>query len=136
MKNLKLPALTATLLLTATFTGAQAQTGQQVLNPDNANVYFLVDTGRAGAVDLFVDGQKVVAHALATDTPTLLTLTPGNHDILVKTSYDGVTIAQNTVDVATNENYALAFGNDDSAVDYDLTFMSGSHTIQQYLNGE
>lgn len=137
MKNLKLPALTATLLLTATFTAAQAQSVQQRLSADNdaANVYFMVDTGRAGAVDLFVDGQKVVGQALATDAATLLNLTPGNHDILVKTTYDGAVLVQSTINVALDQWYALGFQNNDGATDYDLTFLSGSRNIQQYLDG-
>ncbi|WP_019010428.1 DUF4397 domain-containing protein [Deinococcus aquatilis] len=137
MKNLKLPVLTATLLLTATFTAAQAQSGLQRLSADTdaANVYFMVDTGRAGAVDLFVDGQKVVAQALATDAATLLNLTPGSHDILVKTAYDGMTIAQSTINVALDQWYALGVQNNDTATDYDLTFVSGSRNVQQFLDG-
>lgn len=137
MKNLKLPVLTATLLLTATFTAVQAQSVQQRLSADNdaANVYFMVDTGRAGAVDLFVDGQKVVGQALATDAATLLNLTPGNHDILVKTTYDGAVLVQSTINVALDQWYALGFQNNDGATDYDLTFLSGSRNIQQYLDG-
>ncbi|UQN07537.1 DUF4397 domain-containing protein [Deinococcus sp. QL22] len=138
MKNLKLPALTAALLLTTAFTVAQAQTGQQSLNANNdaATLYFLVDTGRAGAVDLFVDGQKVVAQALATDAATLLNLTPGSHNIMVKTAYDGLVVTQGSINLAANQSYALGFQNNDGATDYTLAFFSGNHSIQQLINGD
>lgn len=122
MKNLKLPALTAAaLLLTATFTAAQAQ----VMSQDDASVYFDIDAGSARTVDFYIDGALAVANAKTGDDIGVTTLTPGQHEIVVKSSYGGNILSTSTINVSGGNWYTVALAAGESSSTYALSFESG-----------
>ncbi|THF69831.1 DUF4397 domain-containing protein [Deinococcus sp. Arct2-2] len=122
MKNLKLPALTAALLLTAaTFTAAHAQ----VVSQDDASVYFDIDAGSANMVDFYIDGALTVANARTGDDIGVTTLTPGQHDIVVKSSYGGNILSTSTINVSGGNWYTVALAAGPSSGNYALSFESG-----------
>lgn len=122
MKNLKLPTLTAALLLTAaTFTTAHAQ----VMSQDEASVYFDIDAGSANMVDFYIDGALTVANARTGDDIGVTTLEPGQHDIVVKSSYGGDILSSSTINVSGGNWYTVALAAGQSSSNYALSFESG-----------
>lgn len=136
VKTALIPAALA-LTLTAALGTASAQTTTQA----RPNVLFLVETGRPGAVDVYVDGTQVEAGVQATDRPSALFLTPGTHEILVKTSLSGAVVAQASVKVVPNSPNAISLQNNDDTSGgrtgpYTLAFASGSTAVKNLLKSD
>ncbi|BDP43267.1 hypothetical protein DAETH_32360 [Deinococcus aetherius] len=125
------------LTLNGTLNTAHAQTTTATTQA-RPNVLFLADTGRPGAVDVYVDGTRVEAGVQATDRPSLLFLTPGAHDITVKTSLNGQVLATATLNVLPNSLNAVSLQNDYDAngMDYTLALVSGSTAVRNLVNAD
>ncbi|MEF2277078.1 DUF4397 domain-containing protein [Deinococcus sp. YIM 134068] len=129
---------TAALLLTAAMTlgaaGAQTITGTTGTATAHPNVLFLADTGRAGAVDVEVDGTQIQTNVRASDRASALRLTPGTHAITVKASVGGATLATTTLNVMANSLYAVSLQNDEDTMGYELALASGDTAVRTAVN--
>ncbi|WP_216321973.1 DUF4397 domain-containing protein [Deinococcus aestuarii] len=124
------------LTLTGVLGTALAQT-----TPPRPNVLFLADTGRPGAVDVYVDGAQVKAGVQATGRPSPLFLTPGAHEITVKTSLSGEVLATATLNVAPNSLNAVSLQNSSNvpgvhATDYTLALASGGTAVRNLVQSD
>ena len=106
MNNLKLPALTAVLLLTA---GALTTSQAQAVSQEDASTYFEIDAGSART------GDDI----------GVTTLTPGRHEIVVKSSYGGNILSSSTINVSAGSWYTVALATGESNSNYALSFESG-----------
>lgn len=135
VKTALIPA-TLALTLTGVLGTASAQSAQA-----RPNVLFVADTGRPGAVDVYVDGTRVEAGVQATDRPSLLFLAPGAHEITVKTSLSGEVLATATLNVTPNSFSAVSFQNGSgaqsgTATDYTLALASGAAAVKNLVESD
>ncbi|WP_102126110.1 DUF4397 domain-containing protein [Deinococcus planocerae] len=121
--------------LALTLTGALGTASAQTTPQARPNVLFLADTGRPGAVDVYVDGTRIEAGVQATDRPGTLFLTPGTHVVTVKTNRGGEVLATTTVNVLGNTLYALSLQNDEDTPGYTLALASGA-AMSKVVNGD
>ncbi|WP_027483419.1 DUF4397 domain-containing protein [Deinococcus pimensis] len=113
MRNLKklLATLTATAAVTLAVTASAAPL-------DSAQVYFSSNTGAAGLVDVYVDGQLVFDNMFS-GAPTMFAqgLSAGEHTVVV-TPADAALgrrdLASSTIEVAGGGTYTLNFADDNS----------------------
>lgn len=129
------------LTLTGVLGTAFAQTTPAQATPARPNVLFLADTGRPGAVDVYVDGTRVEAGVQATGRPRPLVLAPGAHEITVKTSLSGEVLATATLNVAPNSLNAVSFQNSSNvpgvhATDYTLALASGGTAVRSLVQSD
>lgn len=111
-------------------TGARQVTPQaQGMGGEGANFMLIDGTGRPGAVDVYVDGRLVERQMLATDQPGRLHLTPGKHQIVVKSSDTGTVLALSGVAVQAGRPYVLSFQNDWRVVNYTRNGSSGDRAV-------
>ncbi|GBF04549.1 hypothetical protein DAERI_020146 [Deinococcus aerius] len=130
MRHVFIPAA---LILAAVGAG-QVTLQAQGMGGEGANVMLIDGTGRPGAVDVYVDGALVERQMLAGDRPGQLHLTPGTHQVTVKSSDAGTVLASTAVDVQAGRPYALSFQNDWRVIDYTLNVSSGDRAVWRAMN--
>lgn len=101
-----------------------------------ASVVFRARTGRAGAVDVFIDGALVLKQALATDVYNTFKVPAGAHEITIKSAYDGTLLARRTLNFWNGEVYAIAFENYAGTSDYRLRAWQGSAAAYALINAD
>ncbi|WP_052351591.1 DUF4397 domain-containing protein [Deinococcus pimensis] len=114
MRHLKtlLAALTATAAVSFAATASAAPL-------DQAQLYFASDTGAAGLVDVYVDGQ-LVFDDIFSGSPTMFaqTLTSGEHTIVI-TPADAALgqrdLLSDTINVASGMTYTLNLAQDNGS---------------------
>lgn len=101
-----------------------------------AAVVFRARTGRAGTVDVLVDGVPVLQKALVTDMFNTFNIPAGTHEVAIRTSYDGTTIISRTLSFQAGEVYAMSFENYLGYGDYRLRLWPGLSAAHELVNAD
>lgn len=107
---------------------------EQPLSPyatraDAATLVFRSLTGRAGTVDVLLDGTPVLRGVRSTGPYRVVTLPPGLRTISVHNVLSGTLLEARTVDLQAGESYALALNVDPTTREYVLLLGQGRDAV-------
>ncbi|BDP43268.1 hypothetical protein DAETH_32370 [Deinococcus aetherius] len=141
-----LALLTLGAVALGTLTGcAPAQAGVQPAGPslspyatraDAATLVFRTQAARAGAVDVLLDGTPILRQVRPTDSYRVTTLSPGQYNLSVRNSLNGVLLADVTANLQGNESYALLFDlapTGGEGIEYRLRLGQGSAAVSNLV---
>ncbi|WP_102126111.1 DUF4397 domain-containing protein [Deinococcus planocerae] len=119
---------------------APAQTAQPVqvlaepsspyaVRADAATLVYRSLTGRAGAVDVLLDGTPILRQVRPDVPYRVVVLPPGRRTLSVRNSLSGTVLEATTVDLQAGESYALGLNVDPTTREYVLILGRGGEAV-------